>query len=90
MKKWFVSNKKGLAPLERIVRREGCNTYSHAGLNQPEGKPVVIHAGYDRNPDSDWGRYEGHRLRVIITNRDLVGEAEQAIARGIRKAGAIS
>lgn len=83
MKKWFVANRRGLDALPNVVRRLGCNTYSHAGLNQPEGKPVIIHAGYDRNPDSDWGRYEGHRLRVVITDKDLVDEAEAAITKGI-------
>lgn len=74
---WFrVKDEGGLARLETWPEIEGCNTFSPR--TDKNGKPFFF-LGYDSKPDSDWGRYKGHRAAVWCETDDLARKAEDII-----------
>lgn len=70
--KFIVSRRDALPVLDRIVRRKvrdgEVNTLS-PGMNGN------FNMGWDARPDSDWGKYQGHSFRIIVTDAALHEEA---------------
>lgn len=66
--KFVVTSADALPILDKIVRRKVAagevNTAS-------PGMGGNFNMGWDARPDSDFGKYEGHRFRVIVTVPEL-------------------
>lgn len=82
---FIVKDRKTAELLRRIVARKRrgyeVNTYSGPKLDKT-GKTIFT-LGYDDKPDSDWGRYSGHKLIVRLRESNLATYAEDAIRSGL-------
>lgn len=73
-----------LARIAAFVRKQPLtiNTYSGPRLDRKGG--WVIMFGYDTKPDSDWGRYSGHRAGISFGPREaLAVQAEADVRRAL-------
>lgn len=77
--KFIVSNDKGMSALPHVLRKHKSrvNVYSFC----PTDKNTTFTLGWDDRPDSDWGKYRGARLRVIVTNSIYRDRVESEIRK---------
>lgn len=80
--RFIVSNDKGMNALPHVLRkhRKSANVYSI----YPTDKSTCFQLGWDDKPDSDWGRYRGAVLRVIVPAK--AKDYEKPVEAAIRKA----
>ena len=79
---WFrVRDEAAFERLPAWIKRQPVNTYS--GLRQDKRGDWIFLLGYDRKPDSDWGRFEGHRAAIWFASEALADMADPFIRRGL-------
>lgn len=81
---WFrVRDEAGLEALPHWIkgRKPRVNTYR---LPMPDrnGNPVLM-LGYDRKPDSDWGKFEGHTAAIWFASEELAEKSDPFVRKGL-------
>lgn len=81
--RWHRINREAdLKGIAKFVRKGATvNTYNGPRTDK-NGNPFFF-LGYDRKPDSDWGRYEGHSAAVWCKTDELAAAAEKEIRRAL-------
>ena len=78
--KFIVSRRDALPVLDKIVRRKvrdgEVNTFS-PGMNGN------LNMGWDARPNSDWGKYQGHSFRIIVTDAALYEDARRTLQNAL-------
>lgn len=77
--RFIIANEKGLCALPGVLRKHmrsvRCNVYSG------DGRSFGI--GWDDKPDSDWGRYKGTTMRVMVAKEQYAAPVEAIIRKAL-------
>ena len=79
VERFIVANDKGMKALPKVLQKhkKHFNVYSYC----PTNKSTCFTLGKDLKPDSDWGKYLGPYMRVIVVNKDYDRRVEAAIRK---------
>ena len=79
--RFIVANDKGMNALPHVLRKhkDSVNVYSIC----PTKSATTYTLGRDDRPDSDWGKYRGAKLRVIVTNSVYFERVENEIRKSL-------
>lgn len=76
-----IRGEVALKGVRKLIKDTGCNTYS--GPRPDKNGNLIITMGHDSKPDSDWGRYSGHRAALWFASEELAKAGEAAVRKAL-------
>ncbi len=76
-----IKSEDDLGKIRKFVRFNRSNTYA-GPWNDKNGNPVLSF-GFDANPDSDWGKYQGHNGMIWFANAELAEKGEALVQKAL-------
>jgi hypothetical protein len=82
---WFrVRDADALPKVVSFLRKHRVNTYS--ARTDRNGNPIMLF-GWDDKPDSDWGKFRGHRAALWFADKSLAEAATPHVERALAWSG---
>lgn len=80
--KWLrVRDAAGLERIRGWLKSLKGEVNTYTGPKTDKRGDWIITLGWDRRPDSDWGRYDGHRAAIWFGSEDLAREGDRLLEK---------